>query len=113
MRKRIAPMSKEMKASRAEYAREVSRWKAGKRCVRCSGWRNITCHHWKGRIGPLLLDKRFWIPICIDCHRWADNHIQEAREKNYFPPAGLYNETEDKGIRGLRFTPCGIELIKS
>jgi hypothetical protein len=111
-RKPIDPMSVEMKVARSRYLKEVARWKVGKVCARCRKWRGITCHHWKGRVGRLLLDGRFWIPLCGPCHQWVDNNKGEARDLNYLPPVGLYNEQEDKGIVGLWFTPCGVELIK-
>lgn len=38
-------------------------------------------HHAKGRIGSFLTDKRFFLPVCHDCHlsveasfRWASEH---------------------------------------
>jgi hypothetical protein len=111
-RKPVNPMSSEMKVSRAIYSKEVARWKIGRRCVKCGQWRLLTCHHWKGRVGRLLLDQRFWVPLCFPCHQWVDNNKGEARNLNFLAPFGLYNEQEDKGIIGLRFTPCGVELVR-
>jgi len=37
-------------------------------------------HHKKGRIGTLLNDVRFWLPVARICHKWIEEHPKEATE---------------------------------
>lgn len=41
--------------------------------------RSTQVHHMRGRIGRLLLDKRYWKPVSNDGHRWIHDNIEEAR----------------------------------
>ena len=50
-------------------------------------------HHQKGRVGfaddkqiPLLIDKRYWIPVCRQAHYWITEHSKEAIEQGYSYP---------------------------
>lgn len=38
-------------------------------------------HHSKGRIGDLLLDKRYWVPSCYHCNLMVEIKDAEARNK--------------------------------
>lgn len=40
-------------------------------------------HHKRGRIGKDLNDKRYWLPVCPDCHRWIEEHPEVAKEMGY------------------------------
>ena len=41
---------------------------------------NTDCvHHAKGRIGHLLLDKRWWIPSCGHCNKYVEDNHNWAR----------------------------------
>lgn len=47
-------------------------------------------HHQMGRVGfaddkeiPLLLDTRYWIPVCRQAHDWITKHSKEAIEQGY------------------------------
>lgn len=51
-------------------------------------------HHMKGKVGfaddearekniPLLIDIRFWIPVCQVAHDWITEHSSEAIEQGY------------------------------
>lgn len=37
-------------------------------------------HHSRGRLGPLLMDQRFWIPVCRTCHDWIGSNPDAARK---------------------------------
>jgi hypothetical protein len=37
-------------------------------------------HHRKGRVGPLLLDERFWSALCKPCHAWVTGHPERSYE---------------------------------
>lgn len=36
-------------------------------------------HHSKGRVGLLLFDTRYWVPVCEECHRWIGDNVEKAR----------------------------------
>ncbi len=37
-------------------------------------------HHAKGQQGALLNDKRYWWLLCMEHHRWVEDHKNEARK---------------------------------
>lgn len=37
-------------------------------------------HHMKGRIGNLLLDETYWLPVCRACHYWIEMRPEAAKE---------------------------------
>lgn len=95
---RVRPRSKKRMADEAIYRKESREWLVGKKCA-VYRWKDATeCHHKKGRQGfadqyardngiPLLLDKRFWLPLSKEAHdkatedsAWAiQNGISELR----------------------------------
>ena len=36
-------------------------------------------HHMAGRVGALMLDRRYWRALCARCHGWVTDHPAEAR----------------------------------
>jgi hypothetical protein len=47
-------------------------------------------HHAMGRVGfaddkeiPLLIDIRYFVPVCREAHRWIEEHPREAKEQGY------------------------------
>ena len=40
-------------------------------------------HHKKGRIGKLLLDKKFWLAVSREGHRYIHNNIDESMNKGW------------------------------
>lgn len=40
-------------------------------------------HHKKGRTGDLLLDPRFFIGVCRNCHRWIEENHVDAIEAGW------------------------------
>ncbi len=73
-----------MKASMAKrrraYNARVKVWRGGKCCAFIPHKAATQCHHQRGRIGSLLMDERFWIPICAEGHAWIDANREEARK---------------------------------
>lgn len=61
-------------------------------CRRCSG-KTDDVHHSRGRAGTLLLDERFWLPVCRECHDWIHANIQKAREGGFICERGLWNKS--------------------
>lgn len=47
-------------------------------CMRTTG-QDLTIHHTKGR-GKFYLDTTTWIPLCLTCHRWVEEHPTQAKE---------------------------------
>jgi hypothetical protein len=40
-------------------------------------------HHKKGRVGDLLLDTKYFMAVCLDCHRKIEENPDWAKENNY------------------------------
>lgn len=49
-------------------------------CIKTTGL-NLTVHHTKGR-GKYYLDSTTWIPLCLTCHQWVEEHPALAKELN-------------------------------
>lgn len=41
--------------------------------------RAIQVHHWRGRIGSLLMDQRFWLPCSAEGHYWIHANPKAAK----------------------------------
>jgi len=87
-----------------EYSREVKAWKFGRTCAGLAqgicGKRPHLCddaHHSRGRAGSLLMDKRFWIPVCRRAHAWIQDHPQEARALGLLCEPGEWNVPVKEG----------------
>ena len=74
------------------YRAEVKFWKVGKRCAfpGCNK-RHVDCHHKRGKLGPLLRDQRFWLPLCRLHHAWIGDHPTRARELGLLCEHGQWN----------------------
>lgn len=48
-------------------------------------------HHMRGRLGPLLLDQRFWVPVCRKAHAWIDANRKKARQYGWLCQKGEWN----------------------
>lgn len=46
----------------------------------------LEVHHKAGRHGSLLTDKRYFIAVCRNCHRIAEDHPQWAYDNGYSIP---------------------------
>ena len=81
---------------RSRYSRRVGIYKRRYPwCVAClTVWPNpwigssvIRCtddvHHKMGCEGQLLLDERWWMPVCRLCHDWIEDHGRAARELGF------------------------------
>lgn len=70
-----------------------------RKCFACLriGKRQLTAtqvHHQRGRLGSLLMDERFWIPVCAGCHDFIHNNISVARRLGLICEAGKWNVPE-------------------
>lgn len=106
---RIRPVSKRRQKVTAEYLREAREFVRKLRGVPCPvvstipelrdgkryGWpvsAKITeVHHTRGRVGGLLLEKRFWLGLSKAGHRWVHSNIEKARECGWICDKGLWN----------------------
>lgn len=72
------------------YLKRSRQWLEGKAC-RLHADEGVLhpateCHHAKGRIGALLLDERFWVPLCHSAHEYVTTHPAEAIARGYSVP---------------------------
>lgn len=83
-RRPIRQVSKARAKRLREYHARVKVWKLGRECVGgpcplkphpCED-----CHHRRGKLGPLLMDERHWVPVCRALHQWIDRNRALARE---------------------------------
>lgn len=68
---RSAKMTKLMAQYRADRAVFLTRFPW---CQNCHTSKATEVHHAKGRIGSLLLDRRFWWALCSTCHRFCHDN---------------------------------------
>ena len=98
---RIRPFSKIRSAQIREYSKRVQAWKERpeNRQCRVAGCtrRADDNHHSRGRIGTLLLDQRFWVPVCRQHHDWIGAHPAEARALGLIAPLGQWNTKPNDG----------------
>lgn len=50
------------------------------KCGVCHQNPTVDVHHSRGRLGSLLCDMRFWIPVCRTCHDWIGSNPDAARK---------------------------------
>jgi hypothetical protein len=48
-------------------------------------------HHMRGRLGPLLLDQRFWLATSKKGHKWIHANPDAAREQGWLCAVGDWN----------------------
>ncbi len=87
---RRTAMKRKPRKENAEYLREAREWIGSMCCTVCLDDPekivvNLadTIHHMRGRIGSLLLDKRYWLPVCHECHRKIEDNRAWAIKRGY------------------------------
>jgi len=60
-------------------------------CVVCCNLPASEIHHTRGRAGSLMLNEKFWLPVCAKCHVFIHNNIGWARKQGYIAPKGQWN----------------------
>ena len=73
-----------------------SGWIKGKMCAVFPTRRATDVHHIRGRIGQLLFDQKYWLPVSREGHIWIDNNIEEARAKGWIAAKGDWNKQETR-----------------
>ncbi len=94
-RRRINAISTTRRRSLNAYAKAARAWKAQpeNRACRFPGCRRpaTDIHHTRGRIGSLLTDTRFWVPVCRSHHDWIGANPASARDLGLLAPLGQWN----------------------
>lgn len=105
-RKRIRSATPKRARELARYRREAAEFlksaiKHGGFCpvsasmpqlrIRGASWKLTEVHHIRGRCGSLLLDKRFWMAVSKDGHRWIHDHPDTARDRGWLATEGQWN----------------------
>jgi hypothetical protein len=83
-RTRLKPIADKKKAIRKEYAAMAASFilKYAK-CVVYPNRRATDVHHTRGRLGALLVDKKWWLPVSRAGHNWIHNNPKEATERGF------------------------------
>lgn len=55
-------------------------------------------HHTRGRVGKLLVDSRFWKPVCRHHHNWIRDNVPAARRLGLIAQAGQWNTAPNEDI---------------
>jgi len=94
-KKNISSVSEKRKESNEMYSYLSKIFKdKNKKCKVCNKLDTVHVHHQKGRQGfddewakwmnvPLLLDIRWWLPVCAKCHDNIENNPEYAYENKY------------------------------
>ena len=82
-RRYIRVRSKKRAAQERKYRQRVKEWIEGKRCAVFPELRATQCHHQKGRIGDLLLNEDFWLPVSGAGHVFIHQYPKVAYEKGW------------------------------
>lgn len=94
--RRVRAVSKRNAKRLREYNKEAKIWKRGRLCKCFDLYGHIhqctDVHHQRGKLGPLLMDKRFWIPVCRGLHNWIGAHPAEARKLGLLCHPGEWNK---------------------
>ncbi len=104
--RRIKPVSKAMTKKLREYAKRVKAWKQDRYCVGslvifkglpiCPPYPHL-CednHHKRGKLGALLMDERYWLPVCRKLHNWIRDNPKIARDLGLLCQPGEWNRPE-------------------
>lgn len=88
LRKPIRKVSTKRAAQNRQYTKQrVAFLERNPTCKVCfdMGWkeRSTEVHHMKSRIGKMLLDERYWLPVCRTHHDQIHHRPAVALEKGY------------------------------
>lgn len=91
--KRLGPNNAQREARAQAYSVEKRDFLAvNRKCERCRFRDSEDVHHVRGRSGALLLDKRWWEPLCRRCHRWIHDHPADARMQGWLAERGEWGK---------------------
>lgn len=78
----IKKVSSKRKEQNSVYSDARQTWLINKRCA-CCGDIATEIHHKKGRTNELLLEKKYWLPVCSGCHRLITEDSAWAIKEGY------------------------------
>ena len=64
----------------SEYAEARQQWLSENSTCACCPSPAADVHHSRGRLGDLLMDERYWVPVCRVCHDWIHSNMDAARD---------------------------------
>ena len=80
---RIKPRSSKRAQQEREYTALAKVYLyENKKCVPCGGV-SVQVHHKKGRIGDLILDVEYFLPVCATCHDFIERNPKVAKERGW------------------------------
>lgn len=87
----------------ARYSADAAEWLPGRRCAVFPSKAATQVHHVRGRLGPLLLDKRFWKGVSMEGHTWIDANRSKARKLGLLAAEGYWHVwPDDEETRRLK-----------
>ena len=91
-RRRLAAISERMRLKLSRYFRARQLFLlTHPTCAVDPERKSVEAHHMRGRLGELLLDQRFWLPVSAEGHRWIHEHPAAARQNGWLCAAGEWN----------------------
>lgn len=86
-----------------QYARDAAAWLPGRRCAVFPAKMANQVHHVRGRLGTLLLDKRFWKGVSMEGHAWIDANRTKAMKLGLLAAKGYWHRwPDDEETRRLK-----------
>jgi hypothetical protein len=90
----IKPRSQKKERLERKYNKRRIVWIEDKNCAVYHDRKAAQIHHMMGRVGyaddwarerdlPLLLDERYWLPVCFDGHRQIEHNPDWAKLNGY------------------------------
>lgn len=58
------------------------------RCAVCRERKSDEVHHKRGRIGKLLCNVAYFVPVCMECHAWIGAYPATARAMGWLAQPG-------------------------
>jgi hypothetical protein len=89
LRKAIRKTSARQRKRNAEYTIVRAEFLSEHKWCAVYSYRRATeVHHIRGRTGPLLTDKRGFLAVSFEGHRWIDNNRQQAQKNGWLATKG-------------------------
>ncbi len=99
---RINPVSEKQRLRHTQYLQQNKAYlKVNKLCkAELNGCKvhSTEVHHMRGRIGQLLLDENYWLPVCSNCHRLIEDNPEMARERGLSMSRHKKTDSYDKNM---------------
>lgn len=77
----LSPRTDQRPDLEAQYEKKAAAFLKENPICAITGMKATEVHHSRSRLGTLLTDERFFIPISRRGHRWVHEHPEEARKR--------------------------------